>query len=213
MRPATPAKVLSGIGRRERSGVNLPAASASADLRSARPSIWATEWAGVFDRARSATSRSFVSMNAMTTAAPAGSFSPRFSSRPASTFFLVNFPTRPPTAPPTTTAPSIVGLNSPTSTPTPPPQLRPLRPRWSAVWVTLTCPSAACSTRMMPSDFTVLSATAAASLSKSCCATSTDGYAAINSSNESLIGRVSLLRGVVVPWCHLSRPAFLIRPG
>ncbi len=34
MRPATPAKVLSGIGSRDRSGVNLPAASASADFRS-----------------------------------------------------------------------------------------------------------------------------------------------------------------------------------
>ncbi len=187
MRPATPANVLSGIGRRERSGVNLPAASASAAFRSARPSIGATEWPGVLASARSTTRRSSGSVSAMTMAPPAGSLSPRFSSRPASIFFLVNLPTSPPTAPPTTAAPSIGGLNRPTRTPTPPPQPRPLRPRWSAVWDTVTCPSVACSTRMMPSALTVPSATSADSASKSCRAASVDGYAAMISSSESLI--------------------------
>ena len=62
MRPTAPPKVLSGIGSTVRSGLNLPAASASASLRPAQPflSIGATDLAGEPASACSAASRSLV---------------------------------------------------------------------------------------------------------------------------------------------------------
>ena len=137
-----------------RSWSNFPAASASDALRSLSPapSIVTSERAGVPSSACSASSRCASSTMAMIMAPPGGSLSASPSSSPVSTFFLANLPTRPPTAPPTATEASIGGANSPTSTPTPPPQPRPLRPRWSAVWVTVTWPSLVRATRMTPSD-------------------------------------------------------------
>src|SRR6516162_5799073 len=103
VRPAVPPKVRSGIGSAVRSGLNLPAASASAAFSSAMPflSIEATDLAGEPPRACSAGSRSSPSTMAMTTAVPGASLSPRPRSMPLSTLCLANFPTRAPAAAPT----------------------------------------------------------------------------------------------------------------
>ena len=77
---------------------------------------------------------------AMIMAPPLGNLSASASSSPLSTFVRVNLPTTPPTAPPTTTEANSGGDSNPTSTPTLPPHVMPRRPRWSAVWVTLTSP-------------------------------------------------------------------------
>ena len=169
VRPIVPPKVRSGTGSTVRSGLNLPAASASASLSPRMPAllIGATDFASDPASACSAASRSSSSTMAMMTAVPGCSLSPRPCSMPASTLCLANLPIRAPAAPPTTTEASSGGENRPTSSPTPPPQPRPLRPRWSPVWVTLTWPPASCSTRMTPSDLTPLPLTSPVSVAKS----------------------------------------------
>ena len=177
VRPIVPPKLRSGIGSTVRSGLNLPAASARAAFSSPRPflPIGATDFAGEPASACSAASRSSLSMTAMMTAVPGRSLSPSPFSMPLSSLCLANLPVRAPMAPPTTTDPSSGGENRPTTKPTPPPHPRPLRPRWSPVWVTRTWPSASCSTRITPSDLTVLSLTSRTSASKSRSATPVDG--------------------------------------
>ena len=177
VRPAVPPKALSGIGRTVRSGTNFCAASARASLRPRTPflSIVTTDLAGVPASARSAARRSSSSTMATMAAVPGASLSPSPVSMPLSTLCLVNLPIRPPAAAPTTIEPSSGGANRPTTRPTPPPQPRPLRPRWSPVSLTLTWPSASCSTRITPSVRTFLSLMSATSPSKSFWAASTDG--------------------------------------
>ena len=177
VRPIVPPKARSGIGSTVRSGLNLPAASASADFRSRSPreSMGAADIAIALASTRSAASRSSSSTTAITTAEPGWSLSPRSCSRPVSTRCLVNLPIRPPAAAPTATEASNGGANKPTTRPTPPPQPRPLRPRWSPVWLTVTRPSRSRETRITPSDRTDLAFTRDTSASKSCWAGPVDG--------------------------------------
>ena len=180
-RPIAPPKAGSGMGSSVRSGTNLSAASARASLRPRTPflSMAATDLAGVPGSARSAARRSSSSTMAMMAAVPGLSFSPRPLSMPLSTLWCMNLPTTPPAAAPTATEASSGGAARPTSTPTPPPQPRPLRPRWSPVWLTWTSPSASRSTRITPSVRTFFSSMSCTSPSKSFSAASTAGYAAM----------------------------------
>lgn len=190
VRPAVPPKALSGIGSTVRSGLNLPAASASASFSPRRPclSIGATDLAGEPVSARSASSRCSSSTIATIAAVPGLNFSPRPSSSPLPTLCRANLPTRPPAAAPTAIEASSGGAARPTSTPTPPPQPMPLRPRWSPVWDTRTLPLSSCSTRMRPSLLTFLCWTSRTSPSKSFWADSVAGYAAMMTENASLTG-------------------------
>ena len=177
VRPMVPPKDGSGIGSTVRSGLNLPAAVASASLSAPMVwcSIWATDFIGEPGSASSAASRSAWLTTAMMPAEPGGSCSPMPVWMPLATRCRANAPATPPAAAPTTTEASNGGENRPTTAPTPPPQPSPLRPRWSPVSVTRTSPSSSCSTRITPSVRTLLSLTSCTSPSKSCRASPTDG--------------------------------------
>ncbi len=168
VRPMTPLNRRSGIGSTVRSGTNFCAASASESLRPRTPflSIGATDLAGVV-MTDSAARRSSLSIIAISMAWPDLSFSPRPVSMPLSTLCLASLQSRPPPAAPTTVVASSGGAASPTSRPTPPPQPRPLRPRWSPVCWTVTLPSASLSTRITPSVRTFFSFASPMSASKS----------------------------------------------